>query len=64
METFYPPKDTEAASGDAEEESTNALPDACARIIESVPEAYRGQRRLRYLAEKTSELSAETENRP
>ena len=60
MET-YPPTSTEAPSDNGEEQSSTPLPDVCARIIESIPEAYRGQRRLRYLAEKTSELSAEQE---
>ncbi|MFB6229655.1 MAG: type IV pilus twitching motility protein PilT [Salinibacter sp.] len=31
-------------------------------MINSIPEAYRGQRRLRYLAEKTDELSPEEES--
>jgi len=45
----------------ADSDSVPPLPDACQRIIDSIPEAYRGQRRLRYLAEKTDELSPEEE---
>ena len=45
----------------AQSSSPASLPDACHRIIDSIPESYRGQRRLRYLAEETSKLSAEEE---
>jgi len=38
-----------------------SLPDVCDRIIDSIPESYRGQRRLRYLAEETAKLSVEEE---
>jgi twitching motility protein PilT len=59
----------EAPPGSAPVDSDNhgsplpdsSLPAACARIIESIPASYRGQRRLRYLAEETANLSAEAE---
>lgn len=35
------------------------LPDVCAEIIDSIPASYRGQRRLRYVAEQTDKLSEE-----
>jgi Tfp pilus assembly protein, pilus retraction ATPase PilT len=61
--------DVPAANGQtgveaAESNSTSpdtSLPDACARIIDSIPTSYRGQRRLQYLAEETSKLSSEDE---
>ena len=48
----------EQASGSGLDAS---LPDLCQRIIDSIPESYRGQRRLRYLAEETDKLSVEDE---
>ncbi|MFB6272762.1 MAG: type IV pilus twitching motility protein PilT [Salinibacter sp.] len=42
--------------------SSDDLPEVCTRIIESIPESYRGQRRLRHLAEETDKLSVEEEN--
>jgi twitching motility protein PilT len=50
-----------AAGQTAKSSSPASLPDACHRIIDSIPESYRGQRRLRYLAEETSKLSVEEE---
>ncbi|MFB6098869.1 MAG: type IV pilus twitching motility protein PilT, partial [Salinibacter sp.] len=41
--------------------SADDLPNVCAKIIDSIPDSYRGQRRLRYLAEETDKLSVEEE---
>jgi len=41
--------------------SSDELPSAVDRIIDSIPDSYRGQRRLRYLAEETDKLSPEEE---
>lgn len=38
-----------------------SLPAFCQRLIDSIPDSYRGQRRLRYLAEETAKLSVEEE---
>lgn len=38
-----------------------SLPPACLQIIESVPDSYRGQRQLRYLAKKTADLDQKHE---
>lgn len=42
--------------------SSGDLPSVVDRLIESIPQSYRGQRRLRYLAEETEKLSVEEEN--
>lgn len=68
------PSEDEAVSDDAREElapengqdhpETGAdLPDVCGEIIDSIPASYRGQRRLRYLAEQTDRLTEEQEAR-
>jgi twitching motility protein PilT len=54
------------SGNDTEEQASDSgldasLPDLCQRIIDSIPESYRGQRRLRYLAEETDKLSVEDE---
>ena len=41
--------------------SADDLPSVCSQIIDSIPDSYRGQRRLRYLAEETENLSPEDE---
>jgi len=51
-------EDTPPSSGEA---SVPPLPDVCDDLIDSIPEAYRGQRRLRYLAEETTQLSVREE---
>lgn len=52
---------TDGRNGHSESASGGALPEACQQIIDSIPESYRGQRRLQYLAEKTEDLSPEDE---
>ena len=65
-----PLKDTSIANsgiadgqGASDSEPAAELPDVCDQIIDSIPESYRGQRRLRYLAEETDKLSVEDENK-
>ena len=48
------------AESDSSSESgsdSTSLPAACKRLIDSIPDSYRGQRRLRYLAQGTEKFS-------
>jgi twitching motility protein PilT len=49
--------------GASDSEPTPELPAVCDEIIDSIPDSYRGQRRLRHLAEETDKLSTEDENK-
>ncbi len=56
------PLDSVSAPGQANGQETTAaasLPAVCQQIIDSIPDPYRGQRRLRYLAEQVDELPEE-----
>ncbi len=62
-ENISPPSTNgEETPRSSSESAVPPLPKVCTQIIESIPESYRGQRRLRYLAEKTNELAVEHEN--
>jgi twitching motility protein PilT len=49
--------------GASDSEPAPELPAVCDEIIDSIPDSYRGQRRLRHLAEETDKLSVEDENK-
>ncbi len=49
--------------GASDSEPAPELPAVCDEIIDSIPDSYRGQRRLRHLAEETDKLSTEDENK-
>jgi len=53
------PDPVDRENGQTDSLPAASLPDVCERLIDSIPASYRGQRRLRYLAEETSKLSAE-----